>query len=115
MSSLNLEAILAPISQDDPTGPDLLDDPLYADLITKSQVFEQPLASINGEFAKECRAIASLAESFLGRSKNTWITVFLVQAQLNAGGLPDLAQGLKIVAGLLEKYWSSIHPRSDDD
>jgi type VI secretion system protein ImpA len=55
------------------------------------------------------------AAALLGRSKDLRIVSHLVRALLHRQGFIGLCEGLEVVRGLLERFWTPLHPRLDAD
>jgi type VI secretion system protein ImpA len=51
----------------------------------------------------------------LGVSKDLHVAVTLARAEAELEGFSGFAQGLELVAGLLEAQWATVHPRLDAD
>jgi type VI secretion system protein ImpA len=45
------------------------------------------------------------------RSKDVWLAVYLARAGARAGRFDWIEAGLAYLAGLVERYWSSVHPQ----
>lgn len=116
---LNIEALLAPIAPDDPCGEDLGFSP-EVDEIARARLADDPsleqgawvtaLKEADWKFVgKRC---ALLVEA---RSKDLQLAVWLAEASAKTGGLRGLADGLRLVAALCERYWDGLHPRADED
>ena len=116
---LNIEALLAPIAPIDPCGEDLAFSP-EVDEIARARLADDPsleqgawvtaLKEADWKFVgKRC---ALLVEA---RSKDLQLAVWLAEASAKTGGLRGLADGLRLVAALCERYWDGLHPRADED
>jgi len=116
---LNIEALLAPIAPDDPCGEDLGFSP-EVDEIARARLADDPsleqgawvtaLKEADWKFVgKRC---ALLVEA---RSKDLQLAVWLAEASARTDGLRGLADGLRLVAALCERYWDGLHPRADED
>jgi type VI secretion system protein ImpA len=51
----------------------------------------------------------------MGRSRDLRVVGYLTRAAVNTEGLVGLASGLKLVQGLLETFWDSVHPQLDKE
>ena len=116
---LNIDALLAPIAPDDPCGEDLAFSP-EVDEIARARLADDPsleqgawvtaLKEADWKFVgKRC---ALLIEA---RSKDLQLAVWLAEASAKTDGLRGLAEGLRLVAALCERYWEGLHPRADED
>ncbi|MBQ5949657.1 type VI secretion system protein TssA [Massilia sp. ST3] len=115
----NIDALLAPIAPDDPCGEDLAFSP-EVDEIARARLADDPsleqgawvttLKEADWKFVgKRC---ALLIEA---RSKDLQLAVWLAEASARTGGLRGLAEGLRLVAALCERYWDGLHPLADED
>ena len=116
---LNIDALLAPIAPNDPCGEDLAFSP-EVDEIARARLADDPsleqgawvtaLKEADWKFVgKRC---ALLIEA---RSKDLQLAVWLAEASARIDGLRGLADGLRLVAALCERYWDGLHPRADED
>lgn len=114
--ALDLDLLLAPVSDADPAGPDLAYDPQRHEI---EQAFEASVSiDANGIAAAEGdtdwrRIVAAIAEQG-ARTKDIWLAVYLCRAGARAGKLDLVETGARYLAGLIERYWESAHPRLDD-
>jgi type VI secretion system protein ImpA len=49
------------------------------------------------------------------RSKDLQLAVWLAEAQAKTEGLRGLADALRVIAGLCERYWDDLYPLADED
>lgn len=111
---MDLEDLLAATAESPPCGPNLEYDQALLDLEQAARV--KPEGAL-GEPSVEPQwpEVSARAERLLRRSKDLRVAVLLTRAQTNMDGLPGLARGLAVLAGLLERYWLDVHPRPDGD
>ncbi|MFP2238260.1 type VI secretion system protein TssA [Pseudescherichia vulneris] len=104
-ASLSLwENWLAPIASDRPAGEDISYDDDF-------QLIREEVNKLSG-FNTEL--IATLAEKLLLHgSKDIRVATFYVWARLQQEGESGLAQGLTLLAALLERYSDEVHPRRE--
>jgi len=117
---LNIEALLAPVTPDNPCGEDLAFAP-EVDEIARARLADDPsleqgawvtaLKEADWKFVgKRC---AHLIE---GRSKDLQLAVWLTEANARTGGVRGLADGLGLLAALCARYWDDgLHPQPDED
>ncbi len=48
-------------------------------------------------------------------SKDLWVAAWLIEANTRLEGFAGLRDGFHLVAELVERYWSDIHPPADED
>jgi type VI secretion system protein ImpA len=113
---MDVEELLAPVSEEEPVGPDLAYD---AERGTIEQAFDSS-ASIDtsGEAAAaaeiDWRPIIALIEQQSGRTKDVWLAVYLTRAGARSGQLALVETGALYLAGLLEQYWDKVHPQLEE-
>lgn len=116
---LDIDALLKPITPDNPCGADLAFAP-EVDAIARARLADDPsleqgawvtaLKEADWKFVgKHC---AALLET---RSKDLQLAVWLAEASTKNGGMRGLADGLTLVAALCERYWDGVHPQADED
>lgn len=107
--------ILNEISSENPCGDHLEYDPAYLDLA--KNIAGKPDDPITGEKAQppNWRDIQKDALALLRRTKDLQIVLYLLRALIHLEGLLGFRDGLKLLDGLLGKYWESIHPVLDPD
>lgn len=112
---LDVEALLKPVAEQPPCGPDLEYDPEWQELDRLSQGKpEQQFGDtiIPGE-EPDWRDVARRAEQLLGRSKDLRSACLLARASIHLDQFQGLAAGLDLVHRLLALYWAEIHPMLD--
>jgi type VI secretion system protein ImpA len=120
-----LEAILAPISGDQPTGVDLRED--YAptsiyfrlrDARAEARDAERQAESQGGDEGVVAlwRPVVTLAIGALKEtSKDLEVATWLTEAMVRISGLPGLTAGAAVIGGLVERYWDTVFPMPDED
>ena len=61
------------------------------------------------------RAVNNLAESMFESTRDVRVALFWARAQLHLEGAPTLPASLRLIHGLLERYWAELHPLPDGD
>src|SRR3954471_10003988 len=118
MPSAQFEALLAPLSSQDPCGADLeYGDPAFAELERSVQGKpEQQIGNTVVPAAEpDWKSVERQALALLGRTKDLRVTVHLVNALLRVRGFAGFADGLGLLRNLVESYWEGLHPRLDPD
>jgi type VI secretion system protein ImpA len=129
---LDFEALLAPISDESPTGVWLKADPslntLYfqvkdaadAARSAERQIREAPRdeegkldASIE---PPDWNAVLVAARKALAeKTKDLWIVAWLIEALCRKHGFAGLRDGFRLTRELCERYWGQLHPPADED
>lgn len=100
----NGHAWLAPISDDRPTG----EDPGYDD------DFQRIREEVNKLSGIDTGLICALAEKLLTTTaKDLRIATYYCWARLHQDGESGFAEGLALLAGMLQRYGTQLHPQRD--
>lgn len=115
--SIPVEKLLQPVSDEQSCGPDLSYDPRYDELenILKGKPEVEIGSVVKPAEPPDWGSLRDKAVEFLGAAKHLRPAVILVCAALRTEGLPGVRDGLVLVRGMLERYWSDIHPQLDPD
>lgn len=105
---MDVEALLQPVSDDDPVGPDSFD---LAGRQAVADMFEREEGEVQAnEWPGVVRQVVDLA----GQTRDMWVAVKLVEAGARAGSLATIDDGAQLLAGLVERFWDDVHPKLDD-
>lgn len=116
-----LDHLLQPLAGDSATGDDLSFSPEF-DAIAEARRFDDPTLPL-GDWkergkdpkAADWPAVQALCTQLLAnRSKDLRLAAWLTEALAHEHGLDGLARGLRLQAGLVERWWTELHPRGDD-
>ena len=120
-----LAAILARIPGDQPTGVDLRKDiaptSVYfrlRDARATARDAERQAETLGGDESLPAlwQPVAAMAIGALKEhAKDLEVATWLTEALLRTTGLPGLAAGAAIIAGLVDQYWDNIFPMPDED
>lgn len=109
--------LLEPIPGDAPGGPDLEYDPAFMALAVaaepkpEQQFGDTIIPAVEPDWAD----VAEQAQALLARSKDLRPAVLLLRAATRTQGLAGTTLGLQLLAGLLDRFWDSVHPQLDPD
>jgi type VI secretion system protein ImpA len=103
--ALQLEELLAPVSEDAPGGEDLFEDPGRQQL---EQAFEEEATSV------DWRDVLDQISAQSARSKDVWLAVYLTRAGAQMGQLATVVTGAQMLAGLFDTYWDTMHPSLEE-
>jgi type VI secretion system protein ImpA len=117
MSSVDVAGLLQEISPDQPSGTNLQFDPAFMSLeIEAAGKPERRIGdSVIPAEEPDWRDVKQNAVGLLARTKDLRIAVQLTRSLLRTDGLAGLEDGLRLIAGLLERYWDQVHPQLDPD
>lgn len=112
---IDVEALLAPVSDQPPCGPDLEYDPEWQEVerLAQGKPEQQFGDTVIAAEEPDWRDIAARAESLLGRSKDVRSACLLARASIHLHQFEGLSVGLRLVQQLLERYWADVHPMLD--
>ncbi len=115
MSSIDLEALLAPISEESPSGADLEYDPAFGELERTAQGKPEQVMGDDVIEAEDpdWRAVRDQAAALLAQTKDLRVAVHLAQSAMKLEELNGLADGLELIRGLVENFWDDLHPQLD--
>ena len=124
LETADLEAILAPLAGEQPTGVDLRED--YAPNSIYFRLRDARAGARDAERQAETeggdeglpvlwRPVATLAITALkANSKDLEVATWLTEALVRIAGLPGLMAGASVIGGLVERYWDGIFPMPDE-
>lgn len=117
MSLLDINLIVAGLSADAPCGENLEYDPAYLELEQAAE--EKPETqygdTIVAALPPDWKQVKRLSLALLQRSLDLRIATLLTRACLQVDGLQGFADGLSVVAALLQHQWQQLHPQLDPD
>lgn len=107
----DLEQLLAPVSAEQPCGPDRSDHRLAIE-----QPFERPESATGEEAAAEIdwNTVSDEIIAEFGRSKDLWLAIYLARAGVYARQWAWIELGANALAGLVERYWDGVHPNLEE-
>lgn len=114
-----IEALLTPLGDDDPCGPDLSEayDP---DLQTLEEAAagkpeQQYGDTIIQAVEPDWRQVRELALQLAGRTRDLRIAILLLRSRARLEGVIGAAESLQLIHGLLDRHWQHVHPQLDAD
>lgn len=113
--SLDVSRLLAPVSDEQPSGPDLEYD---ADFLAMAAAAESKPEQQMGDSVipaeePEWREVRQKALDLLERTKDVRVAVLLCRSLLHVDGFAGFAEGLAVLRGLLRDFWPTLHPELD--
>jgi type VI secretion system protein ImpA len=117
MSLIDVEKVLHPISDAVPTGPNLELDRAFAELerTARGKPEQQIGEAVSPGEPPDWSAVQDQAVALLSKTKDLRVASHLLRALLNRHGFAGLNEGLAIVRGMLERFWSPLHPQLDPE
>ena len=110
--AIDIEALTAALSEDNPSGPDLSYDAERQEI---EEAFDRS-GSDDAETASDTdwRAIIRKITSQAELTRDLWLPIYLMRAGANIGSLETVDDGAQLLAGLFEQQWPTVHPQLDD-
>lgn len=114
---IDLESLLQPISEEMPSGEYLRYSGIY-DLISEARRADENLSQ--GEWQTELKVadypevINLSVNTLIMQSKDLQIGVWLAEALMKLYGFVGLRDSLKLLSGLQERFWETLHPEIDE-
>jgi len=114
---VDLDALLQPVSEENPAGESLRYSGLYDEI---SDARRADVDANQGDWQTELkvadfRKVVELAVPALtATSKDLQIAVWLSEALIKIHSFAGLRDSLKLVAGLQENFWETLHPEIDE-
>lgn len=114
---MDVTALLAPISDDAPSGDNLEYDEGFTEMELAAQPGEERQVGDQFQAAEDpdYGEVVKLADGILGRSHDIRAAVFRAEAVLQAEGMEEFAQTVSYIRGCLADHWESCHPQLDED
>jgi type VI secretion system ImpA family protein len=113
---MSVEALLEPVSADDPYGPDLSEDTsryVLTDLFASSSGID-PVTGAAVEDQTDWRDVANQVRAAFKQSKDVWLAVYLARAGARAGNLDTVVEATEALAVMFEAHWDGVHPRIEE-
>jgi len=114
---VDLELLLQPISEENPSGESLRYSGIY-DEIAEARRADENLSQ--GEWQTELKVadylkVIDLAVPALStKSKDLQISAWLLESLVKRHGFPGLRDGVKLTSGLQENFWETLYPEIDE-
>lgn len=114
---IDLEALFQPITEENPSGEYVRYSGIY-DQISEARRADENLSQ--GEWQTELkvadyRQVINLAvNSLTTQTKDLQITAWLSEALVKEYGFAGLRDTLKLLSGLQERFWETLHPEIDE-
>ncbi|MBX5230604.1 type VI secretion system protein TssA [Rhizobium sp. NLR9b] len=114
---LDVNQLLKAVSDDNPCGDALDYDLSFLELEVAAQgrPAQRMGDSVLAEEAPDWHQVWRLGLDLAVRIKDLRVGVMLARSALGQCGYPGLRQGIELLAGYVELYWSELHPRPDTE
>jgi type VI secretion system protein ImpA len=109
--------LLRPASDASPSG-DALDydiDFLELEIAARGRIEQQMGDSVSAGEEPDWPAVETMALALCERSKDLRVAILLARARLHNVGFAGFEEGLRLLAGYVERFWDSVHPLPEPD
>ena len=121
--TIDIDALLAPVSEEAPAGSDprsdRRSDSLYyqvKDARNAARSEERGAVETGGATPEGWDTVVSTAVELLSSvGKDLEVAAWLLEALVRTEGFAGLRDGIKLVTGIVEKYWETCFPELDED
>lgn len=117
MSAIDVDQLLQPVSEEDPTGEDLEYDLEFGELERAAEGKPEHVMGDDVVPAEDpnWRDVQAKALELFARTKDLRVGIHLTRSTMNLEGFTGLANGLALIRGMLENYWEGVHPKLDEE
>ncbi|MEM7260445.1 MAG: type VI secretion system ImpA family N-terminal domain-containing protein, partial [Planctomycetota bacterium] len=115
MAVIDVDRLLAPVSDDEPSGPDLEYDPAFQAMVAASKGKpEQEFGdNVIPAVDPEWRTVREHAVELLGRTRDIRPLISLAASTTMVDGIQSLGTVLDGLRRLLDQQWETVHPELD--
>lgn len=115
MADIDVDALLTALDPAAPSGPDLEYDPAFLELeeASRGKPEQQFGDTVIPATEPDWRTMKEHALALSARTRDLRIACQLLRATTRLSGFAGFADGLKLIRGLLETQWDSVHPQLD--
>lgn len=120
---IDIEALLAPISEEAPAGTDPRGDTSNSSLYYKvkdarnaARSAERAAVDVDAPYPQEWETLVEAATELLTvQAKDIEVGAWLIEGLVRSDGFAGLRDGLKVMTGIVENYWEQCFPELDED
>ncbi len=115
MSVFDVDQLIAPVSDEAPSGDNLEYEPEFGEFERAGQATpDQQMGDevVEGHGA-DWSTVVEQGQELFGRTRDLRIAVLMTRAAVNLKGPAGLADGTALVRGLVENLWDTVHPQLD--
>ena len=117
MAAIDIDALLAPVSEAAPCGDDLAYDAAFLALedAARGKAEQQFGDTLIPAQDPDWRAMKEQSLELFARTRDVRIAIHLLRALTRLEGSSGFATAIRVVHGLLERHWEGVHPVLDAD
>lgn len=110
---LDMNELLAEVTEHPPCGPYLEYDPLYQELerIAGGKAEQRLGDNVVPAEPPDWSELKQKSLKLFSRTKDLRVAALLTRALVRTEGIAGLNEGLSLVHAMLERYWDDVHPR----
>ena len=117
--TIDVEALLAPVSDDAPSGASVEYDDRFIELEVLARGVAQE-EDAEGKIVRDAqppdwREVERVALELSKESKDLRVAIYLARTGLALTGLPGFRDALALIEGYVTRYWPSFYPQLDPD
>ena len=115
MAAIDIDALLAPLSEAAPCGEDLGYDAAFLALedAARGKAEQQFGETLIAAEEPDWRAMKEQSLELFARTRDVRVAIHLLRALTRLEGSSGFSSAIKVVHGLLEQQWDSVHPGLD--
>lgn len=115
MSSINIEKLLRPISDESPCGQDLEYDPAFMEIENKleGKAKQQMGDAVIEAEEPDWKKIVSDSTELLDRTHDLRVLIFLIRSAIEKDGFSSFSDGLTVLSAWIETQWPDVYPLLD--
>ena len=117
MSSIDIEKLLSPLSDENPSGEDLEYDPAFMEIETEleGKAEQQMGDSVIEAEDPDWKKVFTDSVKLLERTHDLRVLIFMIRAGIQNEGFSAFSDGLTVLSGWTENQWESVYPQLDPD
>ena len=117
MPAVDITKLTAPISPDEPCGPDLAYDPRFMEVEDLARgTPERTIGdSVIPPEPPDWGKVLSATTDLLGRTKDLRVLKMFAIAQIEKNGLAGANAAMQLLAETLRQHWPDVHPKLEPD
>lgn len=114
---LDFDALLAPISEDSPSGENLRYSGIYDEIAEARRADD---ALVQGEWQSELKTadfrkvIETATDALTNKAKDLQIAAWLSESLVMQYGFLGLRDGIRLMTALQDQFWDTLHPEIDE-
>lgn len=109
--ALEIEKLVAPLSEEAPSGPDLSYETSRQEIET---AFERNISGGDDGEEVDWRGTIKAIEAEAQNTRDIWLPVYLMRAAAQSGQFELMVDAAEYFARLLEERWTDVHPQLEE-